>query len=341
VNTSATSLFDPKRARWQGMVFALMVYCAAWAMLRLQSRGVITPQPNWPILADFFLTVPLSYLWLNRRAGKQAWLGALALCGAGLLMARQIMPDEPLLMTLGTLRYGAIGVGLGLELVTVISLLALVRRLGHAANAEVALHDALAQRLGANPAMCFVQFEARMWLYCLAPLRWPWRFSGDRHYTYHGKDSNASTHLGFIYLVLLGLPVDHLLLHLWSPTVAWVATLVTLYGVVFQIAHYKAIRLRPISLDAQRLWLRNGLLGDVELPLSVIDSVEANRGHVGRASGRLRFGADPSPNLCLRLRQPRAIATCLGREILVHTLYFSVDEPQRMLADLRAKLGAA
>lgn len=338
--TSAAT-FDPKRARRLGVVFALAVYVVGWAMLRLQAQGVIATQPNWPLLADFFLTVPLAYVWFNRRAGKQAWLGALAMCGVGVLVARQLMPQEPLLQPFAVLRYVAMGVAGALELGAIVGLLLVVRRLGAVENAESALYGAIAARMGNQPVVRFVQFEARMWLYCLAPSRWSWRFTGEHHYSYHAKDANASTQLGYIYLILFSVPIDHLLLHLWSPIAAWIVTLATLYGTVFLVAHYRAIHRRPISLDAQTLWLRNGLFGDMDLPTSAIATAGMHRGNVARAPGLLRFGADAYPNVRLQLREPREVAGPWGRKLVVDSLYFSVDQPQRLLADLRACLGTA
>ena len=85
-------------------------------------------------------------------------------------------------------------------------------------------------------------------------------FTGDSHFSCHKKDGAQSNQLGFILIILFELPIMHLLLHfLWSPIAANLTTGLTLLGLVFFIAEYKAIAIRPISIVPDSIIVRYGI----------------------------------------------------------------------------------
>lgn len=334
--------FDRQRARRQGLMVAVFFYMAGWGLLRLQALHPMVKPWHWPLLFDFLITAPLIYLWLNRRAGRQAWFGALAICAMGVFVGSRMLPADPLLHELGLLRIVGVAVALIFELAALGGMIAMRRRLASSANPEAWLFAALDRRLPHFPLKRLLQFEARMWLHCLGRSSWRWRYAGEKHYRYGEKDARASNRLGVIYLLVLGLPADHLLLHLWSPAAAWLATFMTLYLIVYLIADYRASHRRPISTDARMLYLRHGIAADLTLPIEWIASVESYRGVVGRRPrGALRFGADPHPNLKLVLREARELTGSLGTTITASVVFFSVDQPVALLDDLHARLALA
>ncbi|MEO8670870.1 MAG: hypothetical protein ABI411_06110 [Tahibacter sp.] len=293
------------------------------------------------VFGDLLLTVPLVYCWINRRAGRTAWVGAAALCAWGIWIGAWLMPDEPFLQNATSLRWIAASVVLAFELALIISLLRVLPRLGRSDNPETLLLGRMAAHFGKQPFVPFIQWEARMWLHLLAPSGWRWHFAGTHHYSYHRKDANASDQLGIIALMLVSLPIDHLLLMLWSPLAAWILTALTAYATCGCVAHYRAIHRRPISLEAHRLCLRNGLATDVSIDLSCIAAVVHQHAEVARREvGALRLGAGNRPNVCLHLREEQALPRPVGTSVRAGTVYFSVDEPASLIAELRSRITA-
>ena len=66
----------------------------------------------------------------------------------------------------------------------------------------------------------------------------------------------------------------HLVLQASRPRIAWLATAVHAYGIVWLVAAYQAARLRPVVLGGGRLLLRTSLLWTVDIPLALLAKVE-------------------------------------------------------------------
>ncbi|WUR14978.1 hypothetical protein E7V67_007680 [[Empedobacter] haloabium] len=132
---------------------------------------------------------------------------------------------------------------IGLEAWLVLALVGRVRALVRTrGNVDEALASELTTRFG-KLAPAFL-FEARAWYYGLflrdgAALR----FRGDRHFTYHANQGNASTQAAFIFVLLIELPLVHLLLHFVAPApwMAWAADGLQLWTLLYLVAEYHAL----------------------------------------------------------------------------------------------------
>ena len=114
---------------------------------------------------------------------------------------------------------------------------------------------------------------------------------------------------GAVLLVLgvVVLPPEMLIAHLfisqWSSLVAWIWTGLELYGVLWLLGDYQAMRLNPIVLDAERLRLRIGLRWRVDLSLHDIVAVDAP----GDGVDVFRMTVSGDPTTVLVLRNPVAV----------------------------------
>ncbi|HUJ12819.1 MAG TPA: hypothetical protein VL284_03430 [Thermoanaerobaculia bacterium] len=102
----------------------------------------------------------------------------------------------------------------------------------------------------------------------------------------------------------------HVLVRHWSAVVAWTLTILDLYGIVWLVRDYRALRLRPTTIDADALHIRYGLRWSADVPLSAIESVEPIRGEWKR-DGVLKIAMFEEPKLLIRLREP-VNATAFG-----------------------------
>lgn len=113
---------------------------------------------------------------------------------------------------------------------------------------------------GANNVLIkFFAAEQRMWIYGLSKnLLKPCDFNGDLHFSYAKQNGNASTWYGFFIVNTVPIPILHFVLAPFSQVLAWVITVLTALSSFWLWAEYRAAQARPISLDADTLYLRYG-----------------------------------------------------------------------------------
>ncbi len=113
-----------------------------------------------------------------------------------------------------------------------------------------------------------------------------------------------------------------MLLHfLWSPFAANITTGLTLLGLVFFIAEYKAIAIRPISIEPEGIIVRYGLWNPLKIPLSYIKHVQANSKFIRRSGNVNRFNLAGNPNIEIKLNSGKFI-------------YLGVDSPHQFILTL-------
>ncbi|AVR96112.1 hypothetical protein [Pseudoduganella armeniaca] len=270
----------------------------------------------------------------------------LACCAASLLFGSAVVPpaakdpwrtfeDNWLLMP---------ALQSGLEAWLVLTLVGRVRALVRTTgDVDAALASELTARFGKLAAPFL--FEARAWYYGVflrdgAALR----FRGDRHFTYHANQGNASTQAAFIFVLLLELPLAHLLLHCMAPApwMAWAADGLQLWALLYLVAEYRATRWRPVSLDGQTLLLRYGMLAaDQAIPLAAIVTVERCGNDVRRRGGVMRLRQCGALNVALTLQAGTRLTGLLVPLRPVHQIYLGLDDPEGFIAAVRAKQAPA
>jgi membrane protein YdbS with pleckstrin-like domain len=329
----------PRDIRWRWfLVIAAVVYVGNLVISPLYRTHAGLAVPEWVVGVDLLLVVPLVYLILCRPAPKQALLSVLALLSLGVLVGSFAIPDDDKLAwrTLEDLRW----VGLGLLVLAQIALIAMVLRdilaHGQAANLESAIDGAIARRVHDSTVRALLQADARVWTYALVRDASRFRttapaFHSARH------DGNASNQQAFLILVAIEIPIMHGIVHLFSPIVAIWLTALSLYGLVFLWAEYRATVLRATTLEYSVLHIRHGVLGDLTVPYDRIDAVEPTRGRPGRRKGHLRFVGTGTANVRLRLAPGTRLPTLLGMRA-VDEIHIGLDEPDRFINALAARL---
>lgn len=303
--------------------------------------------PEWPVLFDLLVLVPMLYLGLFWRDRRRALAGMATLAVAGLVFADWIMPPESR-HWLGPLQTGRnllIAAFVAGEIVLAAGLARLtLGLLREGVDPEQAIARALDARFGDGAVARVLAFEVRMWFYALfaSPAR-ALAYAGDEHFSCHAKDGHASNQQGFLLLVLIELPIAHLLLALiWHSTAAWIVTAFSAWGLVFLLGEYRATLRRPISLDADTLYLRYGLSAELQLP---IDRIAIARPHAARVArrteGTLRYCEAGVPNVCLVVEPPISAPGLLGDSRPIREIYLGVDAPARFLDRLDARMACA
>lgn len=290
----------------------------------LNQQGQI--KPEWLLLIDGLIVLPiLCFFCIDDK--KEASLKAVIYACLIILLGSFVIPESSKIIWhyLESGRYLALAGFILLEITTVLTVIfAIKRALVVKQDPDLAISEPIKDVLGQSSFANIFNIEARVWTYLLFSKRINReRFLGDKHYSYHNKGDTQANLLGFILLIALELPIVHLLLHfLWSPVAANVTSLFTLVSLVFFIAEYKAVAIRPISIKAQQLIIRYGVWQPVKLKLKDIKKVTSNDKFVRRGKNIRRFNLSGNPNVKIELQSGELI-------------YLGLDSPKEFIAELK------
>jgi hypothetical protein len=319
------------------VAFALLLVTAYWALARGALVLPIGPVPSWAMAVDLLLVLPLAWLLLDWRAWRQRAPRALALAGLGAVVGLWLAPpQDPLWSAIGQLRWAGLALLVAAELWLLTGLLRQLWRGRDQGLAEDVAAQALQRSFGDGVVGRLMRLESRLWIYALLrrPVQAP--FAGEQHFSVHRQHGNASHQFGFVVVMAAELPIVHVLLHLgFGATVAGVVTALSAYGWLFLWAELRATEQRPLSVDAEHLHLRYGLLFDTRVPRSAVLSAEVlpPRTPAPRQPLRLRLVGMGSANVRLRL-QPGTVLPLPWGDRPVEELMLGVDEPQRFVQAL-------
>ena len=140
----------------------------------------------------------------------------------------------------------------------------LLERLRHS------LYDVLKVRLAAE------MIAAEIGLFYYALFSWRARpATAVKHHTfsYHKKCGYSAVVAGILVAMLIEVIALHALLWMWNPALAWVMTALGIYGFVWLLGDWRAVYLRPISLEKDALVVRIGLRWTVRVPFATIKAV--------------------------------------------------------------------
>jgi len=147
----------------------------------------------------------------------------------------------------------------------------------------------------------------------------------------HRRNGYATLLGVFLFLIVLESSITHLLLWFWKPALAWWATALGLYSVLWLLGDYHAARLNPASASDDALVLNAGLRWHATLPWSEIVAIHDHR-PCGPAQRMTLLGA---PDFWLEVREPVRVAGPFGILRTARFLGVGVDEPD----ELRALIG--
>lgn len=300
------------------------------------------PLPDWTLLVDFSLTLPLLYYALFRPALKKWLLRWVQLIGFGILLGSLIIPPSSRLIWPGLemARNTALGLLLPIELAVFAGIAYAIWKLARLdGDIDNAMRSAITERLGTSVSANLVLFEARVWLYALGKLKRV-RYTGARHFSYARQQGNASNQLGFIIAILFELPLAHMLLHfIWSPRVAWIASALSAWGLLYLVAEYRATLLRPVSIDSRALLIRYGILAaDAEIAWGQIRSIAQVQQQVRRQVGVRRYKQMGELNIVIHLQPGVELPNVFGSAQPITEIHLGIDNAEDFIEAVRSKI---
>ena len=301
--------------------FAVLTRSAAFAA----SADVL----SLAITADLLLTVPLAYLLLARKFR---------------ISLRPLVPLLVAMMLVGTLILPAENRGVldGIRSVALPALELLV--LGYLAYA---IHDtrkrfrsatsfdaiqrmrtAALRLAGSRTWAAILASELSIFYYVLRPFRARHEAPDDGQPFSSHRETAAIAILATLTMVVVVETVGvHFLVATWKPWVAWILTALGVYSLFFVVAHARALPLRPHIVSGTHLFVRNGLLHSVDIPLAEIEDIRVPVPEI-RGTGRVLNAASPmTPNVAVTLRRERETTGIYGIRRRFRCVLLHVDEP--------------
>ena len=285
---------------------------------------------EWLFVLDALLMLPI-VCFLCESDKQKAILKAAILCCTAVFIGSFIIPEQNKVIFhfLESGRYFVLAIILILELSAIVTVCIAVRAsLVNKEDPDLAVAHPIEKMFGASFFSSILALEGRVWSFALFASRInSSAYRGNQHFYYDKKDGAQSNLFGFILLIIIEIPLVHLLLHfLWSSTAANITTGLTLLGLVFFIAEYRAVGKRPISIDGNNLIIRYGLYTPFNIPLDNIDEIRPNNVFVKRASDVKRFNYSGVPNVAIELCSP-----INGK----NSVYLGVDRPDAFINTIK------
>lgn len=189
------------------------------------------------------------------------------------------------------------------------------------------------------PKRLSLAFATEVGVFYYGFLSWRRRTLQTHEFSYHRKSGTLSVLGAFIFLILVETFVVHLLLDRWNPIAAWILSGLSMYTLIQLFGMARSLGKRPFSVERDRLVLRYGLLGETEIPLAELESVEKSsrnmkfEGEVQKLSPLKDFERH---NVVLELRSEQTLTGLYGMKKKYRTLALHVDEPKDFVAAVEA-----
>ncbi|MFB6454265.1 hypothetical protein ACE38W_03255 [Chitinophaga sp. Hz27] len=155
-------------------------------------------------------------------------------------------------------------------------------------------------------------------------------------FTYHKFGGVIAVYIVFIFLLIIEATGTTILLHkLSAPIPEKILFVLSIYSIIFLVAHIRAMKLRPIIINDDTLTIRYGLLTSVKIPLHSIKEIRTDKktypkGQPGKVKLALLSSLEQH-NMLLELTTPIDLKLLFKRKKNIKEIYFRVDDQQAFI----------
>ncbi len=168
-------------------------------------------------------------------------------------------------------------------------------------------------------------------------LNWKDRDLQENEFSYHKESGSIPLLSIIIFLIIVETLVLHILLAMWSETVAWILTFLSLYSLIQLFGFTRSLNKRPINLDSEKLYLRYGIMSEAIIDIRDIRSIEISSRDIELNSETVKLsflGNLESHNLILHLNKENFLTGLYGRKKTFMTIALHVDEKAKFKAQI-------
>ncbi|WP_080238352.1 hypothetical protein [Spirosoma rigui] len=299
---------------------------------QISRSGTFQRQPDLmagAILFDLVVVPAALFYWLVLKPRSRSGSFLLLAIVAFLRLALFILPDYPRPFALGwPALIALVELGtLALVVVRIRSLLGAYRKHRAFQDPMTALSSSLAAVVSPGIAAVFTS-ESQVIRFSL--LSW-WRLNSDIKadqypVTTYRESGQTALMIALLAVCLIEACAMHFLLVRWNPTVAFLITATSLYGMLFLTADLVTTRYRPSYLTHESLHLRLGIWWRIVIARTAIEHVSPLTERPDKKTGLLNGMLLVAPNTLLTLREPVWAEGPYGIRREVRTIALFVDD---------------
>lgn len=315
------------------------IYLTEWWVSLVSIDRADIDVVSWAVAVDLVIGVPLLVYCIGVRWLGWKWITVVPAAVLGLMVSGWLMPAA---------RDGVLA---DLEWVLIPAELALLGFIGWRASLGWrrlrahreatgedlwrVLGQAAEDVAGKGVAARVLAYEIAVQTYAFGFWRRPLPESTGQRFSIHRR-SGVGLLMGGILIAATAeiVPVHFLIHHFLSPTLAWIATVLSIYGAVWILGHWQAVRHQPVLLDAHRLSISVGLLWRVTVPRTAIAAwrrIPASEEVDPKALPAFPAGR---PSHLLELTEPITAEGPYGLTKTVDSIALFVDDTERFEASL-------
>jgi hypothetical protein len=276
-------------------------------MVRTQAFAAHPDVLAWAFTCDLTISLPLLWWLFAVRTGRANVVTLIPLFVIGVGVAARIIPAAQHSFV-DQLRYLAAPLDL-VTIALVVRRVARIRRIDGGGDPAARIETACAEIFGQGRIARVVAFEISMLYYALTG----WRKRAPAGFTVHQRSGWATVVGVFVFLIGVESIGAHLVLQMWSVKAAWIVTTLDIYGVLWLLGDYQALRLRPTRIEGQTLFLSYGLRWRAAIPLAAITAIEPVHGEADwKRKDVLKVAMLDEPRLLIRLAVPQTMYGIAG-----------------------------
>lgn len=192
-----------------------------------------------------------------------------------------------------------------------------------------ALPESLHRVLGGSPFVGVAAGEISLLYHAAVGWFLKYRPPAGRYqaFSYHVRSGYVALFGAVMGLALVELALVHLLVRLWSDTLAAVLTGLSVYGILWLIGDFNAVRLHPLVVGPDALYLRAGLRWRAVIPLSTVRLLRRATAADGEDKSVADVTVAGGAGYVLELCHPVTIQGLLGLRKVAGRIGIAVDEP--------------
>ena len=159
------------------------------------------------------------------------------------------------------------------------------------------------------------------------------------HFTSYKENGILAVLYTLLFVFLVEAVVMHFAFGLWSETVAWVLSGLSIYSCLQLWAHIRATTSRPIVITDNDLILRNGILGgDTIIALNNIDRIESNTKEITEPFISMAFiKGFENHNTVIYLKQQVIVTKAFGIKKTANVILANIDEAKKFIDAINSK----
>jgi len=288
---------------------------------------------------DIAIVIPVAYFLLIRKSSIPPF-SVVFIFLAGLFLASNLIPvaNQEFLNHL-KLAVPLVELALLSLLIQKISRIVKQQRISTGSGIDFveSLRDVLFKNLGNRTAANIMTTEASMFYFLIRGWKKDDSDSSEKSFTCHRKSSYAVIVWTFVFLIIIESFAVHLVLSKLNVTLAWVVTALSIYGVLFFVGDFNAIRRRTIYFDDEHLHLRTGIRWFSKIPVTEIDRVELTR-ISEKSNSNLNLVLFGDPNVKIVFKSPQSAIGLYGITRQFSCAFLFLDEKALFMDEIERRI---